>query len=361
MTLSVKARPLRLAAIVTAVCAAALLTGFEAAPSDGTALSNAAFSAAPGAPAVTLPAKVLDAASVYIAYVDRASAVNPAFTDGQAIADSLRATEAYEPKQMQEGITAYAAIVALQDPTFVASVRAYGADPTQRAQVAAALVADPRYASAFHGADTAAGLIVAALTEQGQRVLDTGKRVKQAAYDVQHQKWSTEFVPDREDRLALAKSLSDQPLSAPPEQETRMQLASTGATPLIVSGQPNPGPYSPTVERALAVAAMAALGDGSEDFSDQLTTLLEEPDETECLHSAKLNLYQCLAVAKPHYEDVFCMGQHILMDTGQCIIKGITPRVAPAPTLLAVADTTPVPVKKKTVSHRRKHKAKPQS
>ena len=35
----------------------------------------------------------------------------------------------------------------------------------------------------------------------------------------------------------------------------------------------------------------------------------------------KLNLYQCLAVAKPHYEDVFCLGQHILIDTGQCVIK----------------------------------------
>jgi hypothetical protein len=308
-----------------------------------------------------MPTKVLDAASVYIAYVDRAAAVSPDFHDGQSIADSLRQTEAYEPRQMQEGITAYAAIVALQDPTFVASVRAFGADPTQRAQIAAAIMGDPRYAQAFHGADTAAGLIVAALTEQGQRVLDTGKRVKQAAYDVQHQKWSTEFVPDREDRLALAKSLSGQPLTPPSDAETRLHLASTGATPLLISGSANPGPYAPTVERALAIAAMAALGDGSEDFSDQLAALLDEPEESDCLHSAKLNLYQCLAVAKPHYEDVFCMGQHILMDTGQCIIKSITPRIAPPPTLLAVADTTPAPVQKKALSHRKKHKAKAKS
>jgi hypothetical protein len=26
-------------------------------------------------------------------------------------------------------------------------------------------------------------------------------------------------------------------------------------------------------------------------------------------------------VAKPHYEDVFCLGQHVLMDTGQCLGK----------------------------------------
>jgi hypothetical protein len=37
--------------------------------------------------------------------------------------------------------------------------------------------------------------------------------------------------------------------------------------------------------------------------------------------SAKLNLYQCLAVARPHYEDAFCLGQHALMDTGRCMIR----------------------------------------
>ncbi len=38
---------------------------------------------------------------------------------------------------------------------------------------------------------------------------------------------------------------------------------------------------------------------------------------------SKLNLYQCLAVSKPHYEDVFCLGQHALMDTGRCMVKGV--------------------------------------
>ena len=265
---------------------------------------------------------------------------------------------------MQRGITAYAAIVALQDPTFVAAVRKYAADPNGRAQVAAALMADPRYATAFTGADSAAGLIIAALTDQGQRVLDAGKRVKQAAYDIQHQNWSKGTVPDIADRLAQAKSLSEAPLSPEADTETRMQLASSGATPLLISGAANAGPYSPTVQRALAVAAMAALGDGAEDYGDQLSAMLDDEDEHECLHSAKLSLYECLAVAKPHYEDVFCMGQHVLMDTGQCIIKSITPRVAaPPPVLIAAADTGPKPVKKrishKTVSHKKKHTAKP--
>jgi hypothetical protein len=297
----------------------------------------------------------MDAASVYVVYVDRAAGISPAFTDGASIQTSLRSAEAYESKQMQRGIAAYAAIVALQEPTFVASVRQFGVDPTQRAQVAAALIADPRYAESFTGADRAAGLIVAALTEQGQRVLDTGKKVKQEAYDVQHQQWSKGFVPDRDGRLALAKSLSETPLTPDADAEARMVQASTGATPLLVSGGPDSGPYTSLVDRALAVAAIAALGAGSEDNNEQINAVLTDPDEDVCLHDAKLNLYQCLAVAKPHYEDVFCMGQHILMDTGSCIIKGVTPRPVAPPVLIAAADTKPEPVKKAKGGHRRKH------
>jgi hypothetical protein len=48
---------------------------------------------------------------------------------------------------------------------------------------------------------------------------------------------------------------------------------------------------------------------------------MNETNGANCLNMAKLNLYQCLAVAKPHYEDVFCLGQHIMMDTGRCVLK----------------------------------------
>ena len=36
---------------------------------------------------------------------------------------------------------------------------------------------------------------------------------------------------------------------------------------------------------------------------------------------ARLNLYQCLSVAEPNYEDAFCLGQHAMMDTAQCVDK----------------------------------------
>ena len=360
MILSAKARSARVAAVLATACAGMLLTGFEAPQTDSLRAAVYAPPSAPTAPPVLLPRAVIEAASVYKAYVERASATSPAFTDGASVAATLKASEAYQSQQMQRGEAAYAAIVALQDPTFVATVRAFGADPGQRAQVAASLMADPNYAVVFHGSDSAAGLIIAALKASGQRLAETGEKVRLAAYEVQHQKWSKDMVPDREGRLALAKSLSESPLSGGADDMDTLQKASAGEAPMSLAGEPAPPPYSPTVVRALAAAAMAALGDGGEQYSDQLLSLLTEPEEGECLHMAKLNLYECLAVSKPHYEDVFCLGQHVLKDTGMCIVKGVTPRGEVTPTLVAVSSTAqPYKVAKKAVkSTKKKAKAK---
>jgi hypothetical protein len=48
---------------------------------------------------------------------------------------------------------------------------------------------------------------------------------------------------------------------------------------------------------------------------------------------AKLNLNQCLAVAGPHYEGMFCLGRHGLMETGQCVVSAVawTPAAPSAP------------------------------
>ncbi len=112
----------------------------------------------------------------------------------------------------------------------------------------------------------------------------------------------------------------------------------------MVATQPAAPPYSPLVVRSLALAALAVLGEAGEANLVQLTSVMSEPVAGSCLNMSKLNLYQCLAVSKPHYEDVFCMGQHILMDTGMCVLKGAG---APNPvdvltSPLTVASATPV-------------------
>jgi hypothetical protein len=253
--------------------------------------------------------------------MQRAAAIGSTFENGDQIQASLKIGVAYEPKQFLSGATAYAAVLALQDPTYVASVRVFAADPVQRQQVINQIISDPAYAVGFKGSDTAAGLIIDTLGADGLKVYTAGKAVKQAAYDVQRSKWSTLPVLDRDGRLAYAKTMSATPGLADSADMAALQQASTGAVPLVIAPRAAPPPYKPLVIRGLAVAALAALGYAGDDKLTLIDAVMAEPASAMCLNMAKLNLYQCLAVAKPHYEDVFCLGQHILIDTGMCVIK----------------------------------------
>jgi len=275
----------------------------------------------PPAPLATLPASLIGQASAYRYYVDRASAISPAFGDGVAIADAMRVAVAYEPKQLMQGATAYGAIVALGDPTFVAGVRSYGTTADSRRQIAYEIMKDPAYVVGLNGSASAAGLVVAALAGDGNRFYAAGKAVKQSAYDVQKQPWSKADVQNRDVRLLQAKTLSTTALVGEVGETARLQQASAGAQSLGVTPLPVTAPYTPTVIRSLAIAALSVLGHASDANMDVINAMMVEPNTGSCVNMSKLNLFQCLAVSKPHYEDVFCLGQHAMMDTARCVIK----------------------------------------
>ena len=75
---------------------------------------------------------------------------------------------------------------------------------------------------------------------------------------------------------------------------------------------------SPVTERSLALAALAVL-DGAAGEDERLTPVVSETTSASCLRLAKLNLFQCLSVAGPEYEDVYCLAQHAVLDTGKCV------------------------------------------
>jgi hypothetical protein len=294
---------------------------------------------APVAPPISLAPRVIELASAYQAYVRDASNIAPTFASGPDVHASLRKATSYQPEQLAAGQVAYAAIVALQDPTFVADVRSYAADPIMRAKVRDSILRDPAYVVGFKGSDAAAGLVVAALNGEGSRVRSVGESVRKAAYDVQHQKWSKERIPTPELRLAEAKTLSATPITPAAHDLTRLNAAALRQQALPVTGAALAPPYTPVVIRGMAIAALAALGEGGEANSRYVEALTVDPNNGKCLDMSKLNLYQCLAVAKPWYEDVFCLGQHVLIDTGQCIVKAsgdlppppvVIPAAAPA-------------------------------
>lgn len=290
------------------------------------------------APQVNLSPRVIEQASAYRAYVTRAAAISPGFSTGSDVAQSLKTGEAYEPGALLRGAIAYGAVVALQDPAFVAGVRKFAGDPDQRRTVAYEIMKDPAYAVGFSGSASAAGMVMNALGEDGRKLVDLGRNVHQAAYDVQHQAWSKADVPSRESRLALAKELSSTPNLGEVSETARLQSAVSGSGQMGLTPMSADPPYTPEVVHALAVAALAALGYADDNSLAQVMPILAEPTGATCLNMAKLNLYQCLAVARPHYEDVFCLGQHILEDTGHCLMKGAGVAEPADPHAQAVAD-----------------------
>jgi hypothetical protein len=301
-------------------------------------------------PPVGLSSRIINEATAYHGYVAGAAAITPAFSDGASVARSLRVGVAYQPEQLFRGAVAYGALAAMQDRTFMATVRVYAADATMRTRIAQQLKVDPAYAALFRGADSAAGLVVSALGADGIALFTAGKAVKQSAYDVQHDDWSKGEVADRQARLADTKFLSATPPLDAMERARLTEAANRGVS-LGLSGAPVAPPYTPTVIRALAVAALAALGEADDAHIYEVMPLLTAPYSGTCLSMAKLNLYQCLAVSKPHYEDIFCLGQHAMMDTGQCLIQNsgiaVPPDLLPKPVPIAVPEpeVTASPVK----------------
>jgi hypothetical protein len=77
------------------------------------------------------------------------------------------------------------------------------------------------------------------------------------------------------------------------------------------------------VARGVALAALSAQGQQSRGKS-----LMSDERSASCLRIAKLNLYQCLASAGPHYEDIYCLGQHAMIEPGQCVADAAAPKKA---------------------------------
>ena len=281
----------------------------------------------PPAPAMAMSDEALADAAAFRAYTKHAELLNAGFTSGAGVEQSLAVGAAYEPHQLARGAVAYAALLALQNPAFVSGVRAYAIDPTQRQQIAARLASDPRYGSAFPGAANAAGLIVATMGVESGRMSDVAARIKQSAYSVQHSAWSKTKVIDPSRRLADTKALSAAIMNGEAGDVDQLKIAlnggadATAAQVLAVHGSPIAGPYAPVVERGLALAALAILGEAGEQNTAAVQAIETEPTDGACLNLAKLNLYQCLAVAVPWYEDIFCLGEHAVGETAQCISK----------------------------------------
>jgi hypothetical protein len=276
----------------------------------------------PPMPDVAMGQRLIGDAAAFEDYMRKSALISPAFSDGAGVRQAWRAGAAYQPAQFGRGEVAYAALAALQDPTFVEAVRAAGQTPEQRYDVVRGIFAAPSYALAFKDAAGAAGLAKEALTGEGMRLFDAGKAVSLAAYSIQHQPWSLQDVPAREARLAAVKTLSASPRLADPDVTLTMQRAASGQPALGLAADPARPPYTPLIVRAVALAALAAIGQAGDDQAVNISWLTDDYFTDHCLSHAKNELNVCLSVAKPNYEDVFCLGQHAMNTTGACVVQG---------------------------------------
>jgi hypothetical protein len=269
---------------------------------------------------VGFPRRSADAASAFVRYMDRASRIDAGLTSGQAVEGALEAGSAYDVRQLDEGMIAYGAIAALQSQAFVYGVMDIAAREGSRREMVETLLSDPAAAARLPGAAEAAALAGEAVGREGRRVVAAGRALKQAAYDVQLQAWSKARPADQPGRLASAKTLS-----------SRRAFAREGDVAKLIqriaSVQParDGAPFTPVALRSVALAALSVLDGAGEENAARLQSVTSDPGSAQCLKMAKLNLFQCLSVAGPEYEDVYCAGQHAVLDTGQCVVAAAEP------------------------------------
>lgn len=299
----------------------------------------------PPPPPVTLNEGVAQAASIYVTFMRDVGSIQAGFPDAESIQAAIRRGAAYEPGQLSRGMIAYGAILALQSPEYVAGVRTFAVDPAQRQEVINRIIADPAYAATLPGADRAAGLIVSTIGQDIATLTAVADAIEGDAYTIQERRdprrrWATVHVANREGRLEGAKTLSAAQMLPSAEESARLFSAAHAGSGLDLTASVQAPPYTPAVIQSLAIAALAALGAGGDEARANTEALSVESDSEFCLSMSKLNLFQCLAASRPSYEDMFCVGRHIVRDLATCSARSMTPPGA-VPGAEATAFTEP--------------------
>ncbi|WP_309629639.1 hypothetical protein [Brevundimonas sp.] len=287
------------------------------------AAQEAAAIAARLPPPVALNDSVAQSAAVYLTFTRDMATVRGGFASPAAVQAALRRGASYDANQISRGLVAYASILALQSPEFVSGVRQAGAEPSVRRQIIDRIVANPEYASTLPGAEAAASLIMAVLEADIVALSSAADSVESDAYNIQYtgdqrNGWGRATPADREGRLQAIKDLS-RPVAPSSSETARLYAASNSGSGLgVTAGRTRRAPYAPSVTNAIAMAGLAALGAAGDNARANTDALQYDRASQDCLASSKLNLFQCLAAARPTYEDMFCLGRHVIRDLSTC-------------------------------------------
>ena len=301
----------------------------------------------PPQPAVSLNESVAQAASVYVAFVREVGTIQAGFPDAESIQAAIRKGAASDAAQLSRGMIAYGSILALQSPEYVAGVRQFASTPALRQEMIARIIADPAYAATLPGADAAAGLITSTMGKDIAALTAIAEAVEGDAYTIQERRdprrrWAVQPVADRVGRLEGAKTRSSAQLPSA-EESARLFAAANSGSGLNLSPAQRGAPFTPAMVNSLAIAALAALGAAGDDARINTDALTTESNNEFCTSMSKLMLFQCLAAARPSYEDMFCTGRHIVRDLATCTAQYTGPVPTPATPTVTIAETNPTP------------------
>ena len=301
----------------------------------------------PPLPAVSLNESVAQAASVYVAFVREVGTIQAGFPDAESIQAAIRKGAASDAAQLSRGMIAYGSILALQSPEYVAGVRQFASTPALRQEMIARIIADPAYAATLPGADAAAGLITSTMGKDIAALTAIAEAVEGDAYTIQERRdprrrWAVQPVADRVGRLEGAKTRSSAQLPSA-EESARLFAAANSGSGLNLSPAQRGAPFTPAMVNSLAIAALAALGAAGDDARINTDALTTESNNEFCTSMSKLMLFQCLAAARPSYEDMFCTGRHIVRDLATCTAQYTGPVPTPATPTVTIAETNPTP------------------
>jgi hypothetical protein len=337
-------------------------------------------------------------AALYRDYLADAEQIRDVTLTSPQVINAVTERIARHPGQrLARASIAYGGLVAVQDAAFVAGVREtaafYGKDAMLRG-----MTLDPRYARTLKGGEGAARGVARAIRADALALDAVALRYQMDAYGLQKQSWALARIPDVRQRVAAARSLptaartgdaalaegfatpvpstydaaaalaraqgfftqfplgtladrlepviiTPPPLPPPPppppaptRRGARSAPAPAVAAPIATAPPPPPPPAPSTVplNRMVTLGAMLALG-ATDEPAVQPRQVMEDRLHDGCFESARLNLNQCLAASRFHYETPFCIAKHPVGEVAKCLGEAVGASLTPVAAALPAA------------------------
>ena len=243
--------------------------------------------------------------------------------------DAHNRLASHDPTMLSSGWVAYAALVAADTPAFAQSIQDRIANEKGRAAFLSELRSNPRSVRNLGGSQAAIDAVMMMAAKDATKIHNVGDMYISNAYSLQNKSWAKKKINDGTSRVYEAQDYSNSrarmatPL-LPASVSSGVKTPGLGSTDQAwqaswssVSAAPNASPRAtPIMDRVLVLAARYAVG----DLTGPIVNGYAKNDTSRrCLHTAKLNLDQCIAATRTSYEEAFCLGEHGLKDVSGCI------------------------------------------